>query len=180
MKMNANISTEGENMTCKLEKKTKKITILGIGNTLYSDEGVGVHILSILREMFKDCKEDELEIIEGATDGMKLLGPVEDTEYLIILDAINAGKAPGTIITIKNDDIPAFFGVKMSVHQVGFQEVLFAARIRECLPEEMIMFGIQPESLELGLDLTSTVNDKLQNLAGMIKDQVDTWREKFE
>lgn len=168
-------------MTCnQLEKKTKKITILGIGNTLYSDEGVGVHILPLLQEMLKDKSEKEVEIIEGATDGMRLLGPVEDTEYLIIIDAINAGKEPGTIISIKNDDIPAYFGIKMSIHQVGFQEVLFAARIRERLPEEMIMFGIQPESLKLGVELTSTVNDRLVDLANQIKDQVDTWSEKIE
>lgn len=168
-------------MTCnQLEKKTKKITILGIGNTLYSDEGVGVHILPLLQEILKDKSEEEVEIIEGATDGMRLLGPVEDTDYLIIIDAINAGKEPGTIICIKNDDIPAYFGIKMSIHQVGFQEVLFAARIRERLPEEMIMFGIQPESLKLGVELTSTVNDRLVDLANQIKDQVDIWSEKSE
>ncbi|WP_071318147.1 HyaD/HybD family hydrogenase maturation endopeptidase [Anaerobacillus isosaccharinicus] len=168
-------------MTCnQLEKKTKKITILGIGNTLYSDEGVGVHILPLLHKVLKDKSEEEVEIIEGATDGMRLLGPVEDTDYLIIIDAINAGKEPGTIISIKNDDIPAYFGIKMSIHQVGFQEVLFAARIRERLPEEMIMFGIQPESLKLGLELTSTVNDRLIDLANQIKSQVDTWSDKIE
>lgn len=168
-------------MTCyKLEKKTKKITILGIGNTLYSDEGVGVHMLPLLQDMFEDNCEEELEIIEGATDGMRLLGPVEDTDYLIIIDAINAGKEPGTIISIKNNDIPAYFGIKMSIHQVGFQEVLFAARIRERLPEEMIMFGVQPKSLELGVELTSTVKDRLVDLANLIKSQVDTWSEKVE
>lgn len=163
-----------------IEKKTKKITILGIGNTLYTDEGVGVHILPMLQEMFGDRNDQELEIIEGATDGMRLLGPVEDTDYLIIIDAINAGKEPGTIISIKNDDIPAYFGIKMSIHQVGFQEVLFAARIRERLPEEMIMFGIQPESLELGVELTETVKSKLPHLASRIKDQVLTWSESCE
>lgn len=167
-------------MTCNQLKRTKKMTVLGIGNTLYSDEGVGVHILPMLREMFKEYKEESLEIIEGATDGMRLLGPVEDTDYLIIIDAINAGKEPGTIITVKNNDIPAYFGVKMSIHQVGFQEVLFAARIRERLPRQMIMFGIQPESLELGVELTNTVQSKLIELAAMIKEQVEVWSEKLE
>lgn len=161
-------------------EKTKKVTILGIGNTLYTDEGVGVHALPLVQELLKDRQENEVEIIEGATDGIKLLAPVEETEYLIIIDAINAGKEPGTIITIKNDEIPNYFGIKMSIHQVGFQEVLFAARIRECLPKEMIMFGIQPESLQLGVELTDTVKDKLPELAKMIKEQVDCWSETIE
>lgn len=165
----------------QLEKATKKITILGIGNTLYQDEGVGVHILPLLRERFAH-KNDEavFEIVEGATDGMRLLGPVEETDYLLIIDAINAGKEPGTIIKIENDDIPQYFGVKMSIHQIGFQEVLFAARIREELPESMIMFGIQPESLELGLELTNTVQEKLPELVEKIVAQVNTWSEGSE
>jgi len=160
-----------------LVQKRNKITILGIGNTLYSDEGVGVQIIPILEELINDHDEEVVEIIEGATDGMKLLGPVEDCDYLIIIDAINAGKEPGTIITISNDEIPKYFGIKMSIHQVGFQEVLFAARIRERLPKEMIMFGIQPESLKLGVELTETVKNRLSELANLIKEQVNLWSE---
>lgn len=162
-----------------LDQKTKKITILGIGNTLYSDEGVGVQVIPILKELINVNHEGGIDIIEGATDGMKLLGPVEDCDYLIIIDAINAGKKPGTLITIRNEEIPKYFGIKMSVHQVGFQEVLFAARIRDCLPKEMIMFGIQPESLNLGVELTETVKSSLPELANLIKQQVELWSEKI-
>ncbi|HEY2421092.1 MAG TPA: hydrogenase maturation protease, partial [Neobacillus sp.] len=88
----------------------QKITILGIGNTLFSDEGVGIHLLPILENALKDY--ENIEIIEGLTDGMKLLGPVEDAENLIIIDAINAGKEGGTIITLQGDEIPAYFGIK--------------------------------------------------------------------
>lgn len=105
-----------------------KITILGIGNTLFSDEGVGIHLLPLLEDALVDY--EDIEIIEGLTDGMKLLGPVEDAEKLIIIDAINAGKEPGTIITLVGDEIPAYFGIKMSIHQLGFQEVLMAAKLR--------------------------------------------------
>lgn len=159
-------------------KNDKQIKIIGIGNTLYSDEGVGVHLLPQLYESLKDY--DHVEIIEGATDGMKLLEPVEEADYLIIIDAINAGKKPGEIITIKNDEIPKYYGVKMSVHQVGFQEVLFAARLREKLPKEMVMFGIQPASLELGLELSDIVRGKLPQLLEIIIEQVDKWSEAIE
>lgn len=152
----------------------RKITILGIGNTLFTDEGVGIHLLPILQEKFKN--EEDIEIIEGLTDGMKLLGPVEDSENLIIIDAINAGKDPGTIISLQGDEIPAYFGVKMSIHQMGFQEVLLAAKLRERYPKRIAMFGVQPASLELGVELTKTISEKLPGLTAAVINQVDDWR----
>ncbi|MBA4601827.1 HyaD/HybD family hydrogenase maturation endopeptidase [Thermoactinomyces mirandus] len=154
----------------------KNIKIIGIGNTLYSDEGVGVHLLPYLEEALSGY--DNVEIIEGATDGMKLLEPVEEADYLIIIDAINAGKPGGELITIRNREIPKYYGVKMSIHQVGFQEVLFAADLQERLPEEMVMFGIQPASLELGVELSAIVKEKLPELAENVVEQIKQWSGK--
>jgi hydrogenase maturation protease len=152
----------------------QKITILGIGNTLFSDEGVGIHLLPILENELKD--DENIEIIEGLTDGMKLLGPVEDAENLIIIDAINAAKEPGTIISLVGDEIPAYFGIKMSIHQMGFQEVLLAAKLRERYPKQIVMFGMQPTSLELGVELTETNRAQLPKLAKAVIGQVNAWR----
>jgi hydrogenase maturation protease len=154
--------------------KQQKITILGIGNTLFSDEGVAIHLLPLLEEEFKD--NESIEIIEGLTDGMKLLGPVEDAENLIIIDAINAGMVPGTIISLKGDEIPAYFGIKMSIHQLGFQEVLLAAKMRERYPKRIAMLGMQPASLELGVELTEMNRENLQDLKKAVMDQVNIWR----
>jgi len=151
----------------------QKITILGIGNTLFSDEGVGIHLLPLLENALGDY--EHIEIIEGLTDGMRLLGPVEDAENLIIIDAINAGRAGGTIIKLEGEEIPAYFGVKMSIHQLGFQEVLFAAKMRDRFPKRIIMFGMQPTSLELGIGLTETNQKKLGELAKAVIDQVEHW-----
>jgi hydrogenase maturation protease len=153
----------------------RKITILGIGNTLFSDEGVGIHLLPLLEDALKDY--DDIEIIEGLTDGMKLLGPVEDAENLIIIDAINAGKEPGTIISLVGDEIPAYFGIKMSIHQLGFQEVLLAAKLRKRYPKQIVMFGMQPTSLQMGIELTATNQSKLEELLMTVIDQVKRWRE---
>jgi hydrogenase maturation protease len=155
--------------------KTNKITILGIGNTLFSDEGVGIYLLPILETALKDY--ENIEFIEGLTDGMKLLGPVEDAENLIIIDAINAGKPGGTIIKLEGDEIPAYFGIKMSVHQMGFQEVLLAAKLRERYPKQIVMYGMQPTSLELGIGLTEKNQARLEELAKSIICQVETWSE---
>lgn len=156
-------------------RSKQKITVLGLGNLLYSDEGVGIHILPLLEERLSQY--ENVEVIEGATDGMRLLGTIEETDYLIVVDAVNAGKEAGTIITLVDDEIPAYFGIKMSIHQLGFQEVLFAAKIRDKCPKQMILFGIQPASLDLGLQLTKIVETQLPDLAEKVVQQVKNWCE---
>lgn len=155
--------------------RTKKITILGIGNTLYSDEGLGISALPLLKKELGNSAD--IEIVDGTTEGMQLLGPVEDTNRLIIVDAINAGRQPGDIVILSKEQIPAFNGIKMSVHQIGFQEVVSAAQLRGRLPERMVMFGIQPASLDLNTEMSETVKRVIPDLIERIKEQIDEWRE---
>jgi hydrogenase maturation protease len=158
--------------------KKNKITVIGIGNTLYTDEGIGVHILPYLEKELSNRNINSVEIVEGSTDGMRLLADIEDCEYLLIIDAINAGKEPGTIIRLEDDEIPKFFGIKMSVHQVGFQEVLFASRIREQLPKEMVMIGAQPYSLELNIGLSKEMENNIPKMVDDIINQINIWSDK--
>lgn len=154
-----------------------QITILGIGNTLYTDEGLGVHALSPLEEIYG--MDEQVKLVDGSTDGMSLLGPVEDTDYLIVIDAINAGKDGGSIIELYGDDIPAYYGVKMSIHQLGFQEVLLASKLREKFPKHIVMIGMQPTSLELGIGLSETNAAKLPELVKLVQQQVNNWKHEM-
>lgn len=155
----------------------KQITILGIGNTLYSDEGLGVYALSPLEKLYGT--DDQVELVYGATDGMSLLSVVEDTDYLMVLDAINAGKEGGHIIQLQGDEIPNYYGVKMSIHQLGFQEVLLAAQLRERYPEHFLMIGMQPTSLELNVGLTKTNESKLPELVQLVESQINKWKNEL-
>lgn len=155
----------------------KQITILGIGNTLYSDEGLGVYALSPLEKLYGT--DDQVELVYGATDGMSLLSVVEDTDYLMVLDAINAGKEGGHIIQLQGDEIPNYYGVKMSIHQLGFQEVLLAAQLRERYPEHFLMIGMQPTSLELNVGLTKTNESKLPELVQLVESQINNWKNEL-
>ena len=152
----------------------KQITILGIGNTLYSDEGLGVYALSPLEKLYGN--DDQVELVYGATDGMSLLGVVEDTDYLMVLDAINAGKEGGHIIQLQGEEIPTYYGVKMSIHQLGFQEVLLASKLRERFPKHLVMIGMQPTSLELSVGLTTTNESKLPELVQLVERQINKWK----
>ena len=158
-------------------KNRNQITILGIGNTLYTDEGLGVHALSPLEDIYGS--DEQVEIVDGSTDGMSLLGPVEDTDYLIVIDAINAGKEGGSIIELHGDDIPAYFGVKMSIHQLGFQEVLLASKLRDKYPKHIVMIGMQPTSLELGIELSETNKTQLPELVNLVQQQVVKWKNEM-
>ena len=161
----------------KMKKNRNQITILGIGNTLYTDEGLGVHALSPLEDIYGS--DEQVEIVDGSTDGMSLLGPVEDTDYLIVIDAINAGKEGGSIIELHGDDIPAYFGVKMSIHQLGFQEVLLASKLRDKYPKHIVMIGMQPTSLELGIELSETNKTQLPELVNLVQQQVVKWKNEM-
>ena len=159
------------------ENNRNQITILGIGNTLYTDEGLGVHALAALQEKFD--LDQQVELVDGSTDGMSLLGPVEDTDYLIVIDAINAGKEGGHIIELHGDDIPAYYGIKMSIHQLGFQEVLLASKLRERYPKNIVMIGMQPTSLELGIGLSETNEARLPGMFKLVEQQVNKWKNEM-
>ena len=159
------------------EKNRNQITILGIGNTLYTDEGLGVHALAALQEKYG--MDQQVELVDGSTDGMSLLGPVEDTDYLIVIDAINAGKDGGHIIELHGNDIPAYYGIKMSIHQLGFQEVLLASKLRERYPKNIVMIGMQPTSLELGIGLSETNEAQLPQLLKLVEQQVNNWKNEI-
>ncbi len=159
------------------ENNRNQITILGIGNTLYTDEGLGVHALAALQEKYG--MDQQVQLIDGSTDGMSLLGPVEDTDYLIVIDAINAGKEGGHIIELHGDDIPAYYGIKMSIHQLGFQEVLLASKLRERYPKNIVMIGMQPTSLELGIGLSETNEAQLPEMFKLVEQQVNKWKNEM-
>lgn len=159
------------------EKNRSQITILGIGNTLYTDEGLGVHALSALESIYG--MDPQVELVDGSTDGMSLLGPVEDTDHLIVIDAINAGKEGGHLITLHGDDIPAYYGIKMSIHQLGFQEVLLASKLRDQYPKHIVMMGMQPTSLELGIGLSETNEAQLPELVKLVVQQVNQWKNEM-
>lgn len=155
--------------------------VLAIGNILHRDEGVGAHALRALeahlnlgpsheneRQILSTApgvvithrefeSEGALEFIDGGTIGLNLLPIVEEASHLLILDAVDGRKAPGTVIEMPGDDIPTFSGMRLSQHQGTFQEVLALVAMRGMLPPHMHLIGVQPADLEIGLELSPIV-----------------------
>jgi len=151
----------------------KRKIVLGIGNILNSDEGVGVH--AVLR-MQQDAGEDlAVEFLDGGTLGLDLLPIVEDASHLLLLDAIDAGLRPGSVIELDGEEIPKFSGIKLSLHQTTFQDVLSLAQLRGGLPERLYLIGVQPVSLELGTELSPEVANVVPDILKRAWAVVRTW-----
>ncbi len=133
--------------------------VLGLGNTLNRDEGLGVEALKRLDTQLGE--QSEFELLDGGVLGLNLLMIVEECSHLLILDAVNVGKPAGTVVELRKEQIPLYAGVKLSQHQVTFQEVLGLANIRGYLPEHLHLVGIQPANLSIGLELSETVEKAL-------------------
>jgi hydrogenase maturation protease len=134
-----------------LENEQRSV-VLGLGNLLQRDEGFGIAALKALEA---SCGETPgLEFVDGGVMGLDLLPLVESTRDLLILDAVNTTQPAGTIVELSREQLPLFSGIRLSQHQVGFQEVLGLAALREQLPTRLHLIGIQPAVLEPGVTLS--------------------------
>jgi len=152
---------------------TRKI-VLGLGNTLNHDEGLGVHALNVLEKQLGG-NAPQVEFLDGGVLGLNLLPWVEECSHLLVLDAINARKEPGTLIELKRDEIPLYSGIKLSDHQVTFQEVLGLASFRGHLPEYLQLIGAQPADLSIGMGLSATIDNVLPQILGRAKTVLQEW-----
>jgi hydrogenase maturation protease len=133
-----------------------RVVVLGVGNILMSDEGVGVHAVEALAETY--AIPDEVEIIDGGTSGMDCLDRIAEADLLLIADCMRSkGKAPGTITRLADDEINAWFKTKISPHQVGLSDVLAACCFHGISPKKVVLVGVQPESFDTAMELTPTV-----------------------
>lgn len=144
----------------------KKAVVLGIGNVLLSDEGVGVHAIKALARRYD--LPGEVEIVDGGTAGMELLPQLEGIGELIVVDAVRAGQPPAAIVRLEGDRLPAYFRTKLSPHQMGLSDVLAALAFRASAPGRVVLIGVQPVTLMPGLELSTEVSARLELLVESI------------
>jgi hydrogenase maturation protease len=150
-----------------------QVLILGTGNLLLSDEGVGVHTIRRLQETVE--LPEEVRILDGGTLGLNLLPFLEGISYLLIVDAMETGQAPGTLRRLAGDEVPAYLSIKMSPHEIGVPDMLFAAKLRDLYPREVVIWGVQPASIEVGLELSPPVAAQLDPLVEEILAELARW-----
>ena len=141
-----------------------KDLILGVGNLLLTDEGLGIHAV---RKLFENpALPADVEVVDGGTAGLGLLYYLEDVNRLVIIDAVETGGPPGTMVRLSGDQIPVYMAMKVSPHEITLPDFLAAAKLRDLYPQEVIVWGIQPQSLEVGVELSPIVAEKLDDTGG--------------
>ncbi len=146
-----------------------KTVILGIGNVLLSDEGVGVHVANQLAEM---DLPSHVSVVEGGTDGFRLLNIITEADRLIVIDAMKGGAEPGSIYRFDVGEVkncPS--GFKTSVHQIGILEVIDLSGLIAKTPHTTVI-GIEPKSLEMSMELSPEIKKKIPKIIELVQEEL--------
>lgn len=153
----------------------RQTLVLGIGNTLLSDEGCGIYTLNYLSEHYSALSG--VKWIDGGTLSFTLLGLIQASHYLITIDASQLHAAPGSVQCFEGEDMDRFVrGVKHSVHEVGLSDLLDMARLTGSLPARRALVGIQPKSVGWGNAPTPEVAAAIPLAARRVVDLIEQWR----
>ena len=134
-----------------------KILIVGIGNLLCRDEGIGVHVI---QEMEKIKLPDHIDLLDMGTSTMDLISHLEGVKKLIVIDAMRAGGKPGTIYKCKPEDLIPKGEQSVSLHDIGVIETLTMAK-KMGMAIETVIIGVEPETMDWGMELTEAVKNKI-------------------
>jgi len=160
-------------MNMDIDVGSAPLVVLGLGNVLRRDEGLGIRALQRLQERYH--VPAEVALVDGGTLGLELLAHLEGAKRLLVLDAALTDGPPGTLIRLAGEAVPAFLGMRSSPHEIGLADLLAVLRLRDVEPEEVVVLGMQPEVIELGWELSPTVNTRLDLLVDMAVSELDRW-----
>ncbi|NOY99754.1 MAG: hydrogenase maturation protease [Chloroflexi bacterium] len=143
-----------------------------------ADEGVGVRVVERLAADYH--LPDDVQVLDGGTLGMDLLYYLEGIENLLLIDAVQAGKEPGALLKLEDNDVPSFLSMKISPHQIGIPDMLFAARLKNMYPSHVVLWGVQPALIEVSLELSDVVAPKVDTLVDKVVEQLEQWGHTIE
>lgn len=144
--------------------------VIGLGNPLMTDDGLGLAALERLREAY--AIPPDVELVDGGTWGMNLLPVIEDAASVILVDAIDTGASPGTAARIERGRLPRYLATKISPHQVDLRDVIALAELRGTLPERTVALGLQPARVELGNSLSDLLRCRLDDLVALVAQEL--------
>ena len=145
------------------------VLVLGIGNILRRDEGVGVRVIEALRD--EDVPED-VELFDGGTFGAELIDVIADRAGVIVIDAIEHEGTPGSVFRFSGDDLAAHASASLSVHEIGLLDTLRMAKQLGCPPKEVLVLGVVPEDIGPGLELTPTVAKQVPKIVQRVLEEL--------
>jgi hydrogenase maturation protease len=150
---------------------TANITVLGVGNILLRDEGVGVRVVERLSRQY--AFPDNVQVVDGGVLGVGLMGIIGGTDVLIVVDAVKNRGAPGTLYRLADHEVPRRVLAKQSMHQMDLPEVLALCSAIDKSPRTVVL-GVEPEDITtMDVELTPTVSAKVDDLVAMVLTELD-------
>lgn len=157
-----------------METARKDTLILGTGNLLLKDEGVGVHVVKRLEDT---VLPEDVELLDGGTGGFDLLYEIEGRKKVILIDAVKAGETPGTIYRFSGEDIEMKPKVSITLHDTDFADVLHVASIRGEKPK-ITVIGIEPKDISMGLELSPEIERQIPKMIELVMKEIGSQEHK--
>ena len=139
-----------------------KTLILGVGNILLRDEGIGVRVIEYLRQQ---TLPEGVEIVDGGTAGADLIDVLADRETVIVVDAVHSDKPAGTLLRFGPDDLALQQDNPLSLHDLDIPQTLAMTKMLNCEPKNVICFGVVPKCIEPGMELSDEIAEIIPILA---------------
>lgn len=150
----------------------ERIVVLGIGNVLLKDEGVGVRVVEELTRRY--VVPENVRCVDGGTQGLWLMATIQEADHLVVVDAILGKGEPGTLYRMEGPDLPTGLRVKQSAHDSDLMEALTLCSFLENGPKSVVVLGIEPEDIQpLGLELTETVAARMDDLVALVVKELE-------
>jgi hydrogenase maturation protease len=149
------------------------VLVIGLGNPLMADDGIGIAALERLREGW--ILPRSVRLVDGGTLGMNLLPLIEQADELVLLDAIDGGKPAGEPVVLEREDLPRHPGLKLSPHQINAGDALALAELRGSLPPKLVAIGLQPARVEMLSGLSPAVEAGMDRLLELVVARLEQW-----
>jgi hydrogenase maturation protease len=147
--------------------------VLGLGNPLLADDALGLVALERLVQQYE--LDAAVSLHDGGTWGMQLMPMIEEAERVLFLDAIDRNEAPGTLVRLEGDEIPATLSKMLSPHQLDLTNVLAMTRLRGTFPTVLVALGVQPLTTETRVALSSVVAARVDEVVSAAVAQLEAW-----
>jgi hydrogenase maturation protease len=151
------------------DKNRCPILVLGIGNILLRDEGVGVRVAQRLQCMQLPAS---VEVVDGGTAGADLLDVLAERKKVIVIDAVDAEIEPGAVLRFGGDELEPSKTAEVSLHDVGIAETLAMTKMLSCAPESVVFLGVKPADLRPGLELSERVADSMEHVIELVLGEI--------
>ncbi|HIJ33903.1 MAG TPA: hydrogenase maturation protease [Gammaproteobacteria bacterium] len=153
-----------------------KILVLGLGNTLLGDEGVGVRVVELLKEREE---RENVELMDGGTLSFSLAGAIADSDQLIVIDAANLQGKSGDLQVFVGEEMDYFLGSGKlsSVHEVSLLDLLSVTALSSKLPQPRALIAVQPKEIDWSDELSPAVAAALKPAAELVEQLIAKWGE---